>query len=98
MRAILVLSAVISVTLILSKAVGAGAPERPPGVTATQWAAITDSLGVVLAPEQQRNPIPVSPTALLVLPPVEGYFMVKQGSTWRRLILVEPVKGPGAAG
>lgn len=98
MRALVVLTAVISVTLILSKAVGADAPGRPPGVAATQWAPISESLGVVLAPEQQDKAIRVSPNALLLMPPAEGYFMVKQGNTWRRLILVDPVKGPGPAG
>lgn len=98
MRALVALTAVIAVTFILSRAIGANAPDRPPGVAATQWAPISESLGVVMAPEQQRKPIAVSPNALLLMPPAEGYFMVKQGNTWRRLILVEPVKGPGPAG
>lgn len=35
---------------------------------------------------------------LLLRPPVGGYFMVKRGDGWSRLIVVEPVKGPGDAG
>jgi len=33
-----------------------------------------------------------------LIPPVSGYLMVKRGNLWQRLILVEPVKGPGTAG
>jgi hypothetical protein len=44
-------------------------------------------------------PGPVTdPTVLLVAPPVEGYFMIKRGSTWRRLVIVDPLLGPGPSG
>jgi hypothetical protein len=33
-----------------------------------------------------------------LIPPISGYLMVKRGSAWQRVILVEPVKGPGPAG
>ena len=35
---------------------------------------------------------------LLLRPPVGGYFMVKGADGWTRLVVVEPVKGPGDAG
>lgn len=36
--------------------------------------------------------------ALLLKPPVGGYFMVKGASGWTRLVVFEPIKGPGDAG
>jgi len=33
-----------------------------------------------------------------LIPPIPGYLMVKRGNAWQRIILVEPVKGPGPAG
>ena len=33
-----------------------------------------------------------------LIPPISGYLMVKRGNAWQRVILVEPVKGPGPAG
>ncbi len=35
---------------------------------------------------------------LLLRPPVGGYFMIKGAGGWTRLVVVEPVKGPGDAG
>lgn len=39
-----------------------------------------------------------SSNMLLLRPPVGGYFMVKGAGGWTRLIVIEPVKGPGDAG
>jgi hypothetical protein len=36
--------------------------------------------------------------ALFLKPPVGGYFMVKGAGGWTRLVIYEPVKGPGDAG
>jgi hypothetical protein len=104
-------------------AVGADAPSRPPGVSAQEWAPISDTLGVVLdqalppageaggpAPQSvdgqaQRlsriggdRTIDGSVGGAALIPPISGYLMVKRGNTWQRVILVEPVKGPGPAG
>jgi hypothetical protein len=42
------------------------------------------------------TPAPTEP--LLLTPPVNGYFMVKTGGVWKRLVLSEPLRGPGAVG
>jgi hypothetical protein len=75
----------------LSSAVGAGAPpDRPPGVAAIDWIPISNSLGLVIAhPRRQMTPIP-DITATLVAPPAEGYFMIRRGNFWQRLVLVDP--------
>jgi hypothetical protein len=94
-------------TFALMQAVGANAPDRPPGVSADEWAPINDSLGVVLV----QGMIPIDAThaqtpRAAILPfngaalvsPVSGYLMVKRGHTWQRLVVIDPVKGPGEAG
>lgn len=53
--------------------------------------------GVVLLP--RGGSADMRPSNMLLLrPPVGGYFMVKGAGGWTRLIVVEPVKGPGDAG
>jgi hypothetical protein len=100
----------------LMRAVGADAPNRPPGVSANEWAPISDTMGVVLinqqmgasdAPEDrvQREGAPAGRPigngaggGAALISPISGYLMVKRGMLWQRLIVVEPVKGPGPAG
>ena len=82
----------------LSSAVGADAPNRPPGVSAMDWVPISDSAGIVLLhiarPQLNRTPLD-----LVAAPRAEGYLMVKRaGGGWQRLVIVEPLKGPGPAG
>jgi hypothetical protein len=106
-------------TFAIVGAVGAGAPNRPPGVSAQEWAAISDTLGVVLdqpLPPAGEVSDPAQPSVdgqaqrlnrrggdqeilgAALIPPISGYLMVKRGNAWQRVILVEPVKGPGPAG
>jgi hypothetical protein len=33
-----------------------------------------------------------------LIAPVNGYLMVKRGSVWQRLVVIDPIKGPGSAG
>jgi hypothetical protein len=111
-------------TIAIVGALGADAPSRPPGVSAQEWAPISDTLGVVL--EQPLPPagdadgpaaqpsvdgqdqrlsriggnrtVPGGVLGAALIPPISGYLMVKRGNAWQRVILVEPVKGPGPAG
>ncbi|HWL63874.1 MAG TPA: hypothetical protein VNQ32_13845 [Steroidobacteraceae bacterium] len=53
--------------------------------------------GVILLPRGGAVDMRPSNT-LLLRPPVSGYFMVKGADGWTRLVVVEPVKGPGDAG
>jgi hypothetical protein len=101
-------------------AIGADAPNRPPGVSANEWAPISDTMGVVLMDHQLTpedapmvRPSPASGAATrdigvgaaigagggaALIAPVNGYLMVKRGSVWQRLVVVDPLKGPGSAG
>ena len=93
-------------------AVRADGPDRPPGVNASEWASVSDSVGVVIVPEKfspggPKSPLPSggqanSPMQYLdgsvLASPANGYFMVKRGGHWVRLVVIEPFKGPGDAG
>lgn len=98
---------------VLVGAIAADAPSRPPGVSADAWAPISDTVGVVLvaqmtaAGEISPSPDPgiqarqgphLDAGGAILTPPTTGYLMVKRGGTWQRLILIEPLKGPGTAG
>jgi hypothetical protein len=32
------------------------------------------------------------------MPPAEGYFMLYAGDTWLRIMIKDPLKGPGTSG
>lgn len=99
---------------VLVGAIAADAPNRPPGVSADAWAPISDTVGVVLVAQMpaagevgalpepgsqgQRQVPNVGVGGAILIPPATGYLMVKRGGTWQRLILIEPLKGPGTAG
>jgi hypothetical protein len=99
---------------VLVAAIAADAPSRPPGVSADAWAPISDTVGVVLVAQMTAAgdvgalPAPGSlgpwqeslggAGGAILIPPTTGYLMVKRGGTWQRLILIEPLKGPGSAG
>ncbi len=76
----------------------ADAPDRPAGVAAANWVPVSDRVGILLVPSD--GPVLAAPVdrALLLKPPVNGYFMVKGAAGWSRLVIVEPVKGPADAG
>jgi hypothetical protein len=98
MRALITLLILTSGALALSTAIGGDSPDRPPGVSAADWSPISASLGVVLAPHQDAAVVMGTPQDLLLGGATEGYFMVKQRGVWQRLVLVNPVKGPGPTG
>jgi hypothetical protein len=92
----------------VAAAIGANSPNRPPGVSAEEWAPINDSVGVVLVQgmiavgSQRAQPLPLpavsNNTGAALISPVSGYLMVKRGRIWQRLVVIDPVKGPGEAG
>jgi hypothetical protein len=95
-RSISILAGVI-VFALGAAAVVADTSDRPEGVAASEWVPVSERLGlVIVAGPRQVNARPVQ--GLYLLPPINGYFMVKAGGRWSRLNLVVPPKGPGATG
>jgi hypothetical protein len=86
---------VVAVTTLVSK--GAEAPARPPGVSAQEWIPISDRMGFVIMSRSSVPDVP-PPQGPELMPPIEGYFMLKGSMGWSRIVIVEPVKGPGTAG
>jgi len=97
---------------VVAGAIGADAPDRPEGVALSDWAPITDTLGLVLV-QRPLGPAEFLPDpagskgkatlggalgGAILSPPENGYFMVKHAGRWVRLVVIEPLKGPGSAG
>jgi hypothetical protein len=85
--------------LTIHFAVGAAGTDRPAGVAAQNWIPIGDKLGFVVMPPDTSYPIE-SPDKqpLLLTPAASGYFIARSSIGWQRLVIVEPLKGPGATG
>lgn len=78
---------------------GAAGADRPSGVAAPNWIPINDKLGFVVMPLDTSDKV-ASPDKqpLLLTPAASGYFMARSSIGWQRLVIVEPLKGPGATG
>jgi hypothetical protein len=114
MKRIILGATAVAAAAVSYIAISASAADRPTGVAARDWVAVTDSLGIVLVPSEVTpqtaavSPdgksnlappgVPFSAGALLLKPPVGGYFMVRGAAGWTRLVVMEPMKGPGDAG
>jgi hypothetical protein len=97
MKRILIISSAIAVTSLACAAVVSGqtVSNRPQGVSAKQWIPVSDKMGFVVLPAVPIASGSADPDVLMVKPPVEGYFMVKDGTGWSRIAITEPVFGPG---
>jgi hypothetical protein len=97
MKAIAVILLMITSGLAVHFANGASIGDRPAGIDTHNWISVSDKMGfVVTTPNQYPAPAPAQ--ALLLTPPAEGYFMVRAGNGWRRIIINDPIKGPGSSG
>jgi hypothetical protein len=79
-------------------ATGAVATDRPAGVATPNWIAINDKLGFVVVPPATYPVAMPDKQTLLLTPAASGYFMARSGVGWQRLVIVKPMKGPGASG
>jgi hypothetical protein len=77
---------------------GASSPDRPADVDAQNWIPVSDKMGfVVTTPRIFPMPMP-DRQVLFLTTPAEGYFMVHTGNVWQRLVIQDPLKGPGTSG
>jgi hypothetical protein len=84
--------------LTIHFAVGAAGIDRPSGVAAPNWIPINDKLGFVVMPPDTYPVVSPDKQPLLLTPAASGYFMARSSLGWQRLVIVQPLKGPGAAG
>jgi hypothetical protein len=89
---------ILSSLLIIHFALGAPGADRPVGVNAENWIPVSDKMGFVVT-TRRIFPMPMPDRqSLLLAAPAEGYFMVRTGNGWQRIIIQDPIKGPGASG
>jgi hypothetical protein len=98
MKAIAATLLILLSVLTIHFALGASNPDRPAGINAQNWLPVSDKMGfVVTTPHIYPAPV-TDKQPLLLAPPAEGYFMVRTGNTWQRIIIQDPIKGPGTSG
>jgi hypothetical protein len=98
MKAIAASLLILSTVLAIHFANGAAPPDRPAGVDAQNWIPVSDKMGfVVTTPRVFPMPMP-DRQVLFLTAPAEGYFMVHRGNTWQRIVIQNPLKGPGSSG
>jgi hypothetical protein len=94
MKAITATLLILASALTIHCALGASTPDRPAGVDAQNWIPVSDKIGFVVT-TPRIYPLPVmDKQPLLLPPPAEGYFMVRTGNGWQRIIIQDPLKGP----
>ena len=100
MKSAFVAGALLAAALAVSPSIhSSDASDRPPGVAKEAWIPINDRVGFVLYPRSTEPRIMrAPPQPLLLAPPVSGYFMLKGASGWARMVIVEPLRGPGDSG
>jgi hypothetical protein len=98
MKAIATTLLILASILVIHFANGASSPDRPAGVAEHDWIPVSDKMGfVVTTPRVFPMPMP-DRQVLFLTAPAEGYFMVHTGHTWQRIIIQDPLKGPGTSG
>lgn len=98
MKAIAASLLVLASVLTVHFASGASTGDRPPGVDAQYWIPVSDKMGFVVT-TRRIFPMPMPDRqGLLLAGPEEGYFIVRRGNGWQRIIINNPIKGPGSEG
>jgi hypothetical protein len=93
MKAIAAALLILASVLTIHFANGASGPDRPAGIEGRNWIPVSDKMGFV---ETSSHPFP--PADAMLAPPAEGYFMIRTGNGWHRIIINNPIKGPGSSG
>ena len=100
MKVIYIAALIIVSGLAMHLALGASGPDRLAGVDTQHWIPVSDKMGfVVTTPQAVPGALVTTDRqALLLAPPAQGYFMVRSGTGWQRIIIQDPLKGPGTSG
>jgi hypothetical protein len=98
MKAIAAALLILASVLAVHFALGASSPDRPANLNAKNWIPVSDKMGFVVT-TRRILPMPMPDSqGLLMAGPEEGYFMVRRGNGWQRIIINNPIKGPGSEG
>jgi hypothetical protein len=98
MKAITATLLILVSVLTIHFALGAPTPDRPPGVAERDWMPVSDKMGFVVTTPHYYPGLGGGVQPLLLTPPAEGYFMIRNRNGWHRIIIENPIKGPGASG
>lgn len=93
MKAIAATFLILASVLVIHFALGASSPDRPTGIEGRNWIPVSDKMGFV-----DTSPHPFPPGDAMLEPPTEGYFMIRNRNGWHRIIIQNPLKGPGTSG
>jgi hypothetical protein len=93
MKAIATALLILASVLTIHFALGASSPDRPAGIEGHNWIPVSDKMGFV-----DTSPHPFPPAEAMLAPPAEGYFMIRTSNGWQRIIINNPIKGPGTEG
>jgi hypothetical protein len=98
MKQLILIGAILMMAFVVNYAVGENAGDRPAGVSADRWVKVSDTVGIVLTPQEigrvGTNGVGLMPSP----PPANGFFMVRTPGGWRRLVVADPLMGPGGTG
>ena len=98
MKAIYTAVLILVSGLAIHLALGASDPDRPAGVAERDWISVSDKMCFVVTTPHYSPGLGGGDQPLLLTPPTEGYFMVRSGNGWQRIIIQDPLKGPGSSG
>ena len=98
MKAITASLLILAFVLTIHFANGASTPDRPAGVEAGHWIPVSDKMGFVVTTPHYYPGLGGGDQPLLLTPPAEGYFMIRNRNGWHRVVIENPIKGPGTSG
>ena len=98
MKAITATLLILAPVLTIHFALGASTPDRPPGVAERDWMPVSDKMGFVVTTPHYYPGLGGGDQPLLLIPPAEGYFMIHNRNGWHRIVIQNPLKGPGTSG
>jgi hypothetical protein len=99
MKAIAATLLILASVLAIHFANGAAPPDRPAGVDAGHWIPVSDKMGFVVTTRSiPGRRVTTDRQPLVLSSPEEGYFMVHRRNVWQRIIIQDPLKGPGSSG
>jgi hypothetical protein len=90
MKAIAATLLIFASVLAIQFADGASSPARPAGVDERDWIPVSDKMGFVVTTPHYYPGLGGGDQPLLLTPPTEGYFTIRNRNGWHRIIIQDP--------